>query len=159
MSWTKKQLIEQAFEEIGISNYIYDLTPEQLQSALNKMDAMVASWETKGVRINYPMSNNPMSADINSNSCVPSYAHEAIYLNLALRIAPSFGKVLPQETKQSAHEAYSNLLSKNVQVIQRSLTPDLPAGQGNKPWRGGDNVYILPPESQILIGGDGILEL
>ena len=159
MSWTKKQLIVQAFEEIGLADYIYDLTPEQLQSAVNKMDSIVANWETQGVRISYPMSDNPSSANINALSNIPSFANEAIYLNLALRLAPSFGKTVSQETKLAAFNAYSNLISKLTTVAQRNLTTDLPLGQGNKPWRNGGNDYIFPPPDDILVGGDGILEL
>ena len=33
MSWTKRQYIVDAFEEIGLASYVYDLQPEQLQSA------------------------------------------------------------------------------------------------------------------------------
>ena len=40
MGWTKRQFVTQAFEEIGLASYVFDLTPEQLQSALRRLDAM-----------------------------------------------------------------------------------------------------------------------
>ena len=55
MGWTKRQFIEQAFEEIGLAAYVFDLTPEQLQSALRRLDAMMAGWNTNGIRIGWPM--------------------------------------------------------------------------------------------------------
>ena len=42
MGWTKQQLVEQAFEEIGMANYVFDLQVEQLQSAMYQLDAMMA---------------------------------------------------------------------------------------------------------------------
>ena len=29
MGWTKREYVEQAFEEIGLASYVFDLTPEQ----------------------------------------------------------------------------------------------------------------------------------
>lgn len=51
MSWTKRQFMTAAFEEIGLAAYVYDLTPEQMQSAVKRMDAMIAGWNSNGVRI------------------------------------------------------------------------------------------------------------
>ena len=31
MGWTKRQFIEQAFDEIGLASYAFDLGPEQMQ--------------------------------------------------------------------------------------------------------------------------------
>ena len=42
--WTKREFITQAFEEIGLAAYVFDLTPEQLNSALRRLDAMVGGW-------------------------------------------------------------------------------------------------------------------
>ena len=47
MSWTKKQLLDAAFTEIGLQNYAYDMEPEDAQSAITTMDAMkvgVSAW-------------------------------------------------------------------------------------------------------------------
>mgnify|MGYP003525752305 CR=1 FL=1 len=53
MGWTKRQFVTQAFEEIGLAAYVFDLTPEQLQSALRRLDSMMASWNAKGIRLGY----------------------------------------------------------------------------------------------------------
>lgn len=74
MGWTKRQLITQAFEEIGLAAYVFDLTPEQLQSALRRMDAMVAGWNSNGVRIGYPLPSSPDSSNIDADSGVPDFA-------------------------------------------------------------------------------------
>ena len=48
MGWTKRQLLSQAYEEIGLANYVFDIQPEQEMSALRRLDAMVQSWEQEG---------------------------------------------------------------------------------------------------------------
>ena len=48
MGWTKRQFVAQAFEEIGLASYVFDLTPEQLQSALRRLDTMMAAWNALG---------------------------------------------------------------------------------------------------------------
>ena len=56
MSWTKRQFVEQALEELGLASYEFDLQPEQMNSALIKLDAMIAAWASRGLKLNYPLS-------------------------------------------------------------------------------------------------------
>jgi hypothetical protein len=44
VAWTKREFVVQAFSEIGLASYVYDLQPEQLQTALNRLDSMLATW-------------------------------------------------------------------------------------------------------------------
>ena len=57
MSWTKRQFINAALEEIGLASYVFDIQPEELESALRRLDAMMADWNAKGIRIGYPLSS------------------------------------------------------------------------------------------------------
>jgi hypothetical protein len=92
MSWTKRQFVVQAFEEIGYASYTYDIQPEQLQAGLRRLEAMMGTWNGRGIRLGYPLSSNPDSAELDVSSNVPDSANEAIYTNLAIRIAPIVGK-------------------------------------------------------------------
>ena len=44
MSYTKRQIINQAMTEIGLGSYSLDAQPEDLQDALFKLNAMLAEW-------------------------------------------------------------------------------------------------------------------
>ena len=94
MSWTKRQFIQAAFEEIGLATYIFDIETDQLQTVVKKLDAMMGLWDSKGVNIGFPIATNPEDADLDTETNAPDAANEAIYLNLAIRIAPGYGKVL-----------------------------------------------------------------
>lgn len=131
MSWTKRQLVSQAFEEIGYASYAYDLNPEQYQSAMRKMDAMVASWARRGILLGYPLTTSPQDSDLDTEVNIPDAANEAIYLNLAIRLAPSVGKVVAIETKQNAKMSYDSLLMKAAMPREMQIT-NLPKGAGAK---------------------------
>lgn len=157
MSWTKRQFVNQAFEEIGLASYVFDLQPEQLQSALRRMDAMMAAWNAKGIRVGYPIPTSPENSDLDDETGVPDAANEAIYTNLAIRIAPSFGKAVSQEAKVSARAAYDVLLMRAAVPPEMQLPGSLPAGAGNKPWRY-DDEYIKDPSDPLMAGADSVLD-
>lgn len=158
MSWTKKQFITQAFEELGIAAYIYDLQPEQLQSALRRLDSMMASWNALGIRIGYPLADSPNASDINDVTSVPDGANEAIYNNLAIRIAPSVGKVVSMDTKMAAKAAYNSLLHTTAFPAEMRLPETMPLGAGNKPQQhGNDNPFIQNTDVPLQAGQDSFL--
>lgn len=157
MGWTKKEYIIQAYEEIGLAAYVYDLTPEQLQSALRRLDSMIAGWNARGVRIGWQLPSNPDLSDINTQTGVPDAANEAIYSNLAVRLCASFGKVPSLELKQLAVSSYGNLLSQvNDEIPQRQLPSSMPMGAGNKSR---ENSFFSPPVEQLEAGQDGNITL
>lgn len=156
MGWTKRQFIEQAFEEIGLAAYVFDLTPEQLQSALRRLDAMMAGWNANGIRIGWPIPSKPQDSDIDMDAKAPDIANEAIYLNLAIRLAPGFGKTISPDTKSDADSAYSNLLNQtSAPTPERQYPNTLPRGQGTKPWRSRNSNPFLPtPDDPLQAGED-----
>ena len=146
MSWTKRQFVVEAFDEIGFASYIYDLEPERLEKALRSMDSMVATWNAKGIRIGYPLPSSQSASSLDQETNVPDSANDAITLNLAVRIAPSLGKVVSQETKQFAKDAYNALLVKLAHPIEMQL-PSMPSGAGNKTT---DRQFLPQPTDEIL---------
>lgn len=158
MSWTKRQLIVQAYSELGLADYVFDLSADQLADAMRKMNSMMATWNAKGIRLGYPMPTSASGGDLDDDSAIPDSANEAVYQNLAIRIAVGIGRVAPNDLKTSAKEAYSALLNLHSVPMKRHLTADLPLGAGNKPWRQSDNQYIRETAEEILAGGDGPIE-
>ena len=158
MGWTKRQFVTQAFEEIGLAAYVFDLTPEQLQSALRRLDSMMASWNAKGIRLGYPIPANPDDSDLDQETGVPDSANEAVYLNLGIRLAPGFGKSISTETKSSAKLAYDTLLARTAMPVEQQLPGTMPSGAGNKPWRVYDDPFLRQPVDPLLAGEDGPIE-
>lgn len=155
MSYTKRQFVTAAFEEIGLASYVFDLQPEQLQGALKKLDAMMATWNALGIRLGYPIPTSPENSDLDEETNVPDRANEAVYLNLAVRLAPSHGKTVTMETKKAAKDAYNVILNRAAMPNEMQIT-GLPAGAGNKKWRDGTGPFLDDPNTdpiQIVEGG------
>jgi len=158
MGYSKRQFVTAAFEEIGLASYVFDLQPEQLQSALRRLDAMMASWNALGIRLGYPLPSSPQFSDIDAESEVPDSANEAIITNLAIKLAPGYGKQVMPETKATAKETYNTLLSRAAAPLEQQLPGTMPSGAGNKPWRVYDDPFLRPPVDQVLAGQDGPIE-
>ena len=159
MGYSKRQFVTAALEEIGLASYVFDLQPEQLQSAMRRLDAMIADWNGKGIRLGYPLPGSPQDSDLDEPSEVPDSANEAIITNLAVRLAPSYGKTVSPDTKGTAKNSYNTLLSRATKPNQQQMPGRMPSGAGNKPWRVYDDPFLRPPVDPVLAGPDGPIEL
>lgn len=157
MSWTKRQIIQQAFDEIGLAPYVFDLTADQLESALRRLDSMIAMWDAKGIRLGYPLPSSPQNSDLDAETNMPDVAVEAAFLQLAVRIAPSYGKVVSAETKAAAKQAYDALLVQFATPPEMHIPAGFPIGAGYKPYAIDDP--FASREDQIHVGSDSILEI
>lgn len=158
MGYSKRQFVEAAFEEIGLASYTFDLQPQQIESALRRLDAMMAEWNAKGIRLGYPLPSSPQFSDISAESEVPDSANEAIITNLALKLAPSYGRTPMPDTKITAKTAYNTLLSRAAMPMVQQFPNTLPSGAGNKPWRMYDNPFLGPEVDPVDAGPDGPLQ-
>lgn len=156
MAYSKRDLILAAFDEIGLASYVFDLSPEQLNSALLKLDAMLAAWQIKGIRLGYPFAMQPSTSDLDEFANLPDYAIEAVYTNLAIKLAPSYGKQVLPETKIAAKTGYDNLLLIASAPVPYQLPATMPSGQGNKPWQI-TTPFIVPPTDPLTTGQDGLI--
>jgi hypothetical protein len=157
MSWTKRQIIQQAFDEIGLAPYVFDLTADQLESALRRLDSMIAMWDSRGIRLGYPLPGSPQNSDLDSETNMPDVAVEAAFLQLAARLAPSYGKVVSAETKAAAKQAYDALLVQFATPPEMRIPAGFPIGAGYKPYAIDDP--FASREDQIHVGSDSVLEI
>jgi len=132
--WTKRQLCNEALGELAIQGYEFDIRPEELASAVRRLDTLMATWESKGIQLGYAFPASLDESDPDTLSGVPDYAVEAVYLNLAIRLAPGYGKQVSPDTKKAAGEAYMQLLWSAASPLQQPQPNTLPRGAGNKPW-------------------------
>lgn len=157
MGYSKRQFVSAALEEIGLASYVFDMQPEQLESALRRLDAMMADWNAKGIRLGYPIPSSPQDSDLDQQTEVPDSAYEAIICSLGIRLAPSYGKQVMIETKTTAKQGYDILLQRATYPLEKQMPATMPAGAGNKTWRR-DNPYVRPPYFPVDAGPDGPLE-
>lgn len=140
---TKGELVQSALNEIGIADYEFDISAEELESGVRRLDSMMAMWSSKGVILSYPLGGDSESSD---ESNIPDTAWEAVVTNLALRLAPSYGKAVAQELKKTAKESYNVLLGLSVSTKEMQF-PSMPKGQGYKNVK---RAYSSAPVEQFI---------
>lgn len=157
MGWTKRQLVMGAFEEIGLGQYAYDLQPEDLQTALRRLDVLIASWGGDGVRLGYPLPSSPGQSGLDDDSGLPDWATRAALLSLAAELAPGYGKTLSPRTEKNLNSATDAMQRKLAEFPAPMQYPStLPRGAGNRAG-GRQGNYMPPPEDPQTTGSDGIL--
>jgi hypothetical protein len=156
MGWTKRQIVVQAFEELALAGYEFDLSPEELQSGLRRLDALMATWVAKGIRLGYAQGLGQADSDLDDDSCVPMLATEAVYMALAVRTAGSKGKSLSPGTLKTAKDAFDAMSSAlaREEVQQQQWPSGLPRGAGNKPWRTFNRPFMSRPDTSPIQGDE-----
>ena len=152
MSWTKRQLIADAFGELAMASYDFDISPEEEHAALRRLNTMLATWSAQDLQLGYHQNASAETVDLDEPSGLALYAVEAVVSQLALRIAASKGKVLPASTKTAAKAAYDALIAKVAaeQVQQQQLASGTPRGAGRKPWRTLNQHFVQVPDTSPL---------
>jgi hypothetical protein len=111
---------------------------------------MVASWQTKNIQIGYPLSTFPENSNIDEEIQTSLNNNEALVMNLAVRLAPSYGKVIQPETKVTAKLLYDQLLIDAAAPIEQQYVNTLPLGAGYKRT---ERVFVdLPNLNPLQVG-------
>ena len=147
---TKRDIILAALGEIGIASYDFDIQPEQMLAAMGQLDRMVSSWSMQGITLPYLQGSTDPDDDIRAWD----WAHEALVLNLAIRLGPSYGRSSPPETTVAGARAIEAIRSRivvggltEVQLDSRAV----PTGAGSRYSR-----VFLPKPVDTLPISDGL---
>lgn len=154
MSYTKGELVSAALEEIGIASYDYDISPEQLDSGLRRLDSMMGDWISRGILVSFPIAQRENS-NSGDDSNLPSSAWEAVITNLAIRLAPSYGRAVSVETRGIAVRSYNDLLSLFATPRERQMN-SMPKGAG---YKATENRYTPVPVEQYVKNVDETIDL
>lgn len=122
---TKLVLINSAFTELGLANYVFDLSPEMQQDALARANRMAAMWDGMLIRLGYSM-----GTDLAGEAGLPDTAEECFVLQLAMRLAPTVGKTVSMETRLNARNALNAMLTANAKRPRQAYPAHLPLGAG-----------------------------
>ena len=155
MGYTKRQIVEKAFAKLGLASYIYDVQSDAYQDAMEDLDAMLAEWNGRGIRLGYPIPSTPEGGDLDAEASIPDRAWLAAYTNLALLIAPDFGKEPTRSLKNAAKKSLETLQLQRPPTMQYRKVP---LGAGNKPWRTGYGEFTKQ-EDPLDVGNDSELEI
>lgn len=129
---TKNDILELTYEELARAGYEFDHGPDEIASALRKLDLLMTEEPYDKLGYNAPAGIG--GSDINDPSGLPDKGTATVAVALAIRFSPSWGKAMSPQSN-AAFARGVNKLRTMVQVIPRvSLRRGTPWGQGNK-WR------------------------
>lgn len=128
---TKQELVEDAYEELGLAGYVFDLEPEELATGLRRCDRLGAEWDAMGIRIGYNIGGRDTS-DLTDESGVPDWAENAFVTNLAVSLASTIGKQPAPSTILAARRGLRALMLGNYEIPQMQMPRQMPIGTGNR---------------------------
>ena len=128
----KRFLVEQAYAELALAGYQFDLDPAEIQFGLQRLEFMIAEWsEAWELDVGYLPASDLSEIDPDDDSGLTAGKVRAIALNLAVEIAQNKGKQVSPLTLNKAAQALSEL---QIHTPATAVNPDtLPVGAGNKP--------------------------
>lgn len=129
---TKRLPIDMAFQEIRLAGYEFDIDPVMLDSALTKLDLLMAEWAVSGINLSYNAPRVPGQGNLEDEIGIPNAALQAVSLYLAQRISPDYGKALSIETKASMAQAMANLRAMALTVPHMRFPANTPIGAGSQ---------------------------
>jgi hypothetical protein len=134
VSYIKRDIVTEAYAELALAGYVFDLTADELLWASRRLDMLMGTWLEAGIDLDYPVPTGPVT-DLDVVTNIQPWAVEAVVLALAVRIAAAKGKALAQSTLNSAKDAYDRLAVRFAMPGTVEFLDILPTGAGDKPWR------------------------
>lgn len=131
MAWTKRQLAADAFAELALAGYTFDITPDEQATAIGLMDRMVGGWGAK-VSLEYAFPATPGQSDPDDDSGLTDAQADAVVQNLAVRLCGHYGKQPPLTLLQSAKTGLNDLMAAASTPTTQLLPGGVPLGAGHK---------------------------
>jgi len=133
---TKRQLIEQMFVECGVNGWEYDITPEEKDKALTRLDAMMAELQGRGISLGYNFPSAIGEGDLDDDLGVADQAFYGLATLGAERLAPTMGKTQSLASRMALTAAMKAVRSAAVVLVPDQVVGNLRTGSGNRWWFG-----------------------
>ena len=122
-----REVVQDAFEEIGVKAAEVSLTGDELQSGIRRCNDMRLEWDDIGTITGYiELLNGDDVLNIDRN------AVGAVKYNLATRLAPSFQKPITIELATLARNTLDTLMASGTDLSNIAYPDTLPLGSGNR---------------------------
>jgi hypothetical protein len=126
---TKGSIVIRALGKLGIANYVFDTEAEEDNSALRQLDSLAARWQGKLENFGYIQPNiASLPSDV---AGIRQEDVDAFVSNLAVILAPDYGKTPAPGLMKQAAESRSEMFCKYARRFEYQLPCRLPTGAGN----------------------------
>ena len=136
---TMRVIVQDAFEEIGVKTAEVALTDDELQSGIRRCNDMLLEWDDIGIIVGY---TEVLNGDDVVN--VERNAIAAVKYNLAIRLAPSFQKLVGAALAALASGTMEVLMASGTDLSNIAYPDTLPLGSGNQCANDGTKQRFFP---------------
>ena len=128
-TFDKVDIILDAYSQLRISGITRSPTPEDLETALQRLEDMAAEFATTSDDGGYMFEDSP---DPNSPCGIPRGYKQAYATNLAVRLIPDFNKAVPPRLEMQAGSSLSNMIARLAAERMREVSypSRMPIGSG-----------------------------
>lgn len=130
---TRATILRRAFGRIGMTDYEFNVTPEERADARVTLDAMMAEWLGVGIDLGYSPSTGTDNDAVEMTT--PAYADAPIWNNLAVRLAPDYGKVTLPDLRRDAKRGYDLCVGQTLVVPAEERPTRRIHGGGDRYYR------------------------
>lgn len=134
-STTKRMLVEQMFAECGINGWELDIDPDEKDSALTRLDALMWELIGRGIDLGYNFPTAVGQGSLNDELGCGDQAFFGLAVLGAQRLCPTMGKTQSAESKMALNAAMKAVRSAAVTMVPTmTLASGTPLGAGNQGW-------------------------
>ena len=126
---TALQIVNAAAEKIGVKTAEIALEASDYQVIVDEMNDMLSEWADSNI--------TPAFTDVSLSTDTVNIERDAVGAvknNLAVRIAPIFGRQITPSLAAIALQTYNRLLASTVYIGDVAYPDTLPTGSGNECW-------------------------
>lgn len=132
---TKKGIVEQAFNELALTSYVFQLQAEDIQQGLSLLESRIAQFDAQGIFLNWPFADDPLAVNGNDEIELPFYALSGVVAQLAIDLSSHYGKTVTSATMLRAQVGFQSMIAIGAIPDEVAQNRRAPLGSGNKPWR------------------------
>lgn len=119
---TAGDIVNRALRLIGIVGIGRSATAEEMQEGLGELRDMLADWELQGVRLGALVG---VDLAITTTIPLPASHRGALQRNLAVLLAPEYGRTVEPALAMKADEGFRALQAAYLQVPEMRIDPAL----------------------------------
>lgn len=134
-SITKGAITVRALGKLGIANYVFDTEAEEDVSALRQLDSMAARWQSKLEPFGYRQPDTNGTSLPSDQAGIEEADVDAFISNLAVLLAPDYGKTPAGVLNKQAAESRSEMFTRYARRVEYQLPNRTPTGAGNDRYR------------------------
>jgi hypothetical protein len=126
---TNREIIDRAYQVLGVSDAMFGRTDEEYASAIIPLSGMMFEYPYSALGYIY---EDEAGLRVEEESGIPRANMEAVAYGLAERIAPTIGKSLSPEAVKAGARLFSALHALVATIESQDLADGTPAGAGNR---------------------------